>query len=171
MTRETTPDLFEPSLSEEDDLDPDVHPWSPKSIVYNCFFGGILSGGILFALNERRMGREKAVLPSMLVALVLGLGVFTAVVLCVIRFEGLDNTQARFAFRGASALLGLIWAQRQKRRFETFIRNGGDAAGLWLPGFLAILVALAILIGWMFLLYVAFDIPLDSLSSNRTYGR
>ncbi len=57
MSERTPPeDLLEPTLAEEDDAVDFDRPWNPMSLTILTFFCGVTAGGILLAINFKRLG-------------------------------------------------------------------------------------------------------------------
>lgn len=65
---------LEPILTQDDDLDGFGRPWNPELVVFAVFFAAELAGGLLVALNFRRLGMPRRFLPT--------LALFGALCLC-----------------------------------------------------------------------------------------
>ncbi len=148
---------------EEEGFSGDLAPWNPSSIVYNAFFCGPLSAGLLFAFNTKRLGRPAAFVPSLVIAVLAGLGIQALVVLYLGSCGPIARQDARLGFRVAAVLLGLVWAWIQRPRFEVFARDGDAAASLWKPGFIALVAGLVIQIAWMALLQQWLEFEFEDL--------
>lgn len=118
-------DLLRPSLEEEDDAVEFDRPWKPASLVFLTFFGGLLAGGVMLALNERRLGRSERYNPTMLIAvgatlLIYGVYSFLWATGAITRTEdGGDGERiGRIVVRAVSVGVAMFLSWRQSSRFR-----------------------------------------------------
>jgi len=138
-------DLLEPSLTEEDDATGFAMPWNPWSVVVACFFCGAYAGGALMAWNFRRLGQPRDILPCLAAFLVVGL--LLAVGLGLLIQEGVvaigdqaDKRLARFVAEALIVVLAMVFAKRQKRRYDIYVQSGGEPGPFLRWGALGFLV-------------------------------
>jgi hypothetical protein len=162
------PDLLQPSLAPDLDANRFQRPWDPTSLPYTGFWGGPIAGGILTAINWRRLGspgRARSVLLwTALVAFALPLHVTLR------RLDLTDGTPLdhRQAGRLLSVIVGVgftfLVSRKQRALVEAWEAEQHKPASLWRPGFLAILLGRAlelVLIGVCFVIaHLLFDMPL-----------
>ncbi len=142
-------DLFEPSLTDRDDVDLTARPWRPRSIVYNAFFAGILSAGALFALNQRRLGRPERFAATLAIAILLA-AVLPVLLLLAFRTKGeIPSSTVRLASRLIAVAAALAFARNQTARFLAFERSGGEPASLWGFGFASLLTLGILQAAWI----------------------
>ena len=149
-----TEDLFTPTLSEDDDALDFDQPWNPQSLVFATFFGGFLTGGILFGLNFKRLGRPERAWPCIVGGAILTLAWTYFAVDARQRgwYEGDSGLRSavRIAQRALPVIVALWIAQLQKRRFRVYEGAHGEGARALVPGFLAVLLSMVVTFGLAF---------------------
>lgn len=127
-------ELLQPSLSADFDVRKFDRPWDPSNLPYAAFFFGPLAGGVLYALNYKRLGSPRnarlCLAGSVLISLVaiasiawlLDSGVITT-----------KSRVARFGLQGLSAAVGLALSKHQRGRFRAWEQLGRPPRKLLLP--------------------------------------
>ncbi len=138
-------DLFTAVLDEKDDLVGFQKPWRPGSLVFLCFFAGPFGGGALMGWNFRKLGMTRWVWPCWLVFAGTGLVAYGVLVSRMVGMdEAGDEYLAKNLLRALWILLALVFAHFQKRRFQIFEAGDEEPASLWIPGIIALLVAMLV---------------------------
>ena len=143
------PDLFAPTLQGHAPARARALPWRVSSQFWPAFFGGSVAVGILAWLNGRRLGlaleRQRWIVISTLLAFVVSLGLLVYVVT--------GTTQpwvwGRRTFQVVGVVLYLVLVRIQQpadRRHQMF---EGHYASLRGPGFLAVMVGVAVFLAAM----------------------
>ncbi len=150
-------DLLRPTLSAGLDVRTYRPLFPPQSILWSCFFGGPLAGGIMFGTNYARMGRRDLAKKCWIGAALITLALVAGVCWYLIHARGLGprsrpSTQGiRYLFSGVGLAIGWFVAKHQQPLFTAWESAGHQAARLWLPGGLAILAGAAITFGALWL--------------------
>jgi hypothetical protein len=149
-------DLFTPTLTEQDDAAGFDRPWRPWSLVVLAFFFGLPAGGTLLALNFRRLGMPRRVVPALvLVALATPAMAAVSAWVAAARLAPVDSDadrHLRWILRAVSCLVAIGIALPQQRRFRLFQTADLPGGRLLWPGLAAVLVSLAL----QFLLFALF---------------
>jgi len=99
--------------------------YTPNQIALATFVGSTLAGTVLLAINERRLGRPDAVLPTII------LGVFASVALMAFTAVLPDSVPTLpFAIVGIFGIRGIAHV-RQNDRIEKHIAAGGRRGSGW----------------------------------------
>ena len=141
--------LLQPSLTVEDDAVGFARPWNPWSAVFAYFFAGPFTGGVLLALNFKRLGSRRMVWRCVL--LCGGIGLAASVGYLALIHTGVTeswtSSQVRLLSTGARVigLLPALWmASLQSRRFRIYSSTGEDPSGLWIWGLGAVIAGLGV---------------------------
>jgi hypothetical protein len=141
------PSLFRPTLTTADDAVGFRQPWRPMSLAILAAFFGILSGGLLLALNERRLGRPERL--WILLGLVACVFTLELVAIYLAAFLGWVDFSSRtgrgavdVAGRVASGVVGVVIAQTQRRRYMLFEQTGEPGGNLLWPAIGSIALAI-----------------------------
>lgn len=142
-------DLLTPVLTEEDDALGFDRPWNPWFLLLIAFVFGIVPGGVLLALNFRRLGRPRGTVPALAVVVAAAL-MDSAAWAIVDRF--VDPEGSAFGYLGFGALVAprlvaLAIARRQRRRFRLCRACGVETGGLRLGAGAVIVLGIAAEIG------------------------
>ncbi|MBI5363356.1 MAG: hypothetical protein HZA53_09260 [Planctomycetes bacterium] len=143
-------DLLRPTLAADFDVRTFDRPWDPSGLPIAAFFFGPLGGGILYALNYRRLGQRRHARWCFAGAVVVAL-LFIAVSAWLIA-SGVLTTKdriARYGVQGLSALLGLALTRHQSGRFGAWEALGQPKRKLLGPA-LAIGIGAGLLYGLLF---------------------
>lgn len=97
--------------------------YSPAAIAVHTFLFSPLIGGLLAALNWRRLGQESRARQTAM----LGVGAVVALVALGYFFPDLPGG----AFAGGPAALAVIWHKEHKPHFEAHQAAGGESAAWW----------------------------------------
>ena len=145
-------DLLRPSLAADFDVRTFDRPWNPSYLPFVAFLMGPLGGGILYALNFRRLGQPRRARACMIGAVVLTLACAGLIVGLI--DAGVLTTKdriARYGVQGLSAGLGLVLTRLQSGRFRAWEQLGrpprkllGPAIGYGCLGALAFGVLLVL---------------------------
>jgi len=132
-------DLLRPSLSSKDDLGEFDRPWYPPHITLIGFLCGLVTAGILFGWNYRRLGIQRRqwwiVLGALLLFLAFQCGVTYGL---SVGWWGLNDAPTiRFVNRGLTIVASLLIAHDQKSRYRLAMATDHPAGSIWIPGFIA----------------------------------
>jgi hypothetical protein len=145
-----TDDLFQPSLTSNDDRHGFQNPWNPKQLMWVAVFGGILATGFLMLINDRRLG-----LPSRMAWLAPLIGVvWIGIILLTLNIIGLPlsegginpalSSEFRLINRVVALVLAWVLLIPQRRRFDIFETGAEKPDSLWKPA-LGAIVAVTVL--------------------------
>ena len=99
--------------------------WSPFGIAWITFLLSVLAGGILHALNERRLGRERSWRATLYRNLFLG---------TLLLLPGLLHMRPGPAsLLSGNLLIALYFYKTQSDLFTQHVAAGGARARLWFP--------------------------------------
>lgn len=134
-------ELLAPTLSDEDDVAGFNSPWNPNSLVLATFFSGLIAGGVLLAINAKRLGLPKRTLPTLIVSVVAGVGL-QAVVAWVLASgmipKGGSTRALQFGIQGISVAIAFYLAEQQRKRFRIFEATGRPSGKLLVPVVIAL---------------------------------
>jgi hypothetical protein len=148
---ETVDELLQPSLSADFDVRKFDRPWDPSNLPYAAFFFGPLAGGVLYALNYKRLGSARHAWLCLTGSVLLSLVAIAVVVwLLVSGVITAENRVARFGIQGLSAAVGLALSKHQRGRFRAWEQLGRPPRKLLLPA-LGIGLACALVFAVLFL--------------------
>ncbi len=156
-------DLFQPTLTSDDDVAGFEEPWDPTSLTFLTFFAGPLAGGALFAANFKRLGQPSRFVPTLMIVAAVSLPSYALIPSVVtLRYAPFDargkiiaeaaRTEAqenrfRSARRTGNLVLRLIGiclalalAAKQKSRFRLCVGTDHPTASLWATGVIAFFV-------------------------------
>lgn len=145
-----TDDLFQPSLTSDDDRHGFQNPWNPKQLMWVAVFGGVLATGILMLINDRRLGlpSRMAWLAPLIVIVWVGIIVLTLNIVDFNSGESGGNPALGSEFRLINRVVALVMAWvlliPQRRRFEIFETGEEEPESLWKPA-LGAIVAVSVL--------------------------
>lgn len=149
-------DLFAPSLDERDDSEGFGTAFDPRSLWFACFFGGPVAATILFALNARRLGQPKQVVPLALGFLAVTFATLTVGTYVAMTGAGADATadaslgrNVRMGTRIVGLALGGVGYFLQRRRFELYLGEGREPAKALLPCIGVIVLSALVSLVWV----------------------
>ncbi len=126
--------LLRPSLSADFDVRKFDRPWDPSNLPYAAFFFGPLAGGVLYALNYKRLGSPRHAWLCLAGSVLLS---FVAIAVFVwLLASGAITTKdriVRFGLQGLSAAIGLALSKHQSGRFRAWEQLGRPPRKLLLP--------------------------------------
>lgn len=135
-------DLLTPTLTAADDALGFGRPWNPNGVTLASFFGGPLTAAGLFAINARRLGLPRQVVP-ILVSFGLLAVLHIAVIIKAKQGElAVDDRSIRLGSSLVTVVAALGIARLQGHRFRLFVRSGGDLAPLFRIGILAVVLGI-----------------------------
>ena len=139
-------DLFRPSLDASHDVELVDRPWDPASITMASFFVGPFGAAWLVARNQGRLrtGGLRWLLP--VAGILVSVGTHLSIYFGPADAEPLESGQVRVLMRIATVALTWLALAPQRTRFRIFEHEGGKAAGMWGPGFLALFLNLLLAI-------------------------
>ncbi len=152
-----TDDLFQPSLSSEDDRHNFNSPWNPRNLMWVAVFGGVLATGILMVINDRRLGvpNRMAWMVPLIIVLWVGAIVLTFNIVDITPGGDAGNPALGSEFRLINRVVGLVMAWvlliPQRRRFEIFETGEEEPEPLWKPA-LGAIVAVSVLQFFIFVI-------------------
>ena len=133
----TDDNLLTPVLDERHDLVGFSRPWNPWRLVFITFFAGAFGGAYLFAVNSKKLGQRKNVLPCAIVFAFVGILqlVLLAYYIDAAITEDAQNTIRR-TFRLISRVVNVLLASGiayfQVKRFRIFeFGDEEEGALLW----------------------------------------
>lgn len=160
---ESDDDLLRPTLATDFDVRTFDRPWSPSNLPFAAFFFGPLGGGVLYALNYKRLGSARHARLCLIGAIALTL-VFLVVGAWLVT-SGMLTTKdriLRFGMQGISAGIGLLLTKHQNGRFRAWEQLGEPPRKLLLPA-LAIGFSCALVFALLFVVaLLAFGFELSS---------
>ncbi|MBI3919860.1 MAG: hypothetical protein HY318_00480 [Armatimonadetes bacterium] len=135
-------DLFQPSLTEEDDATGFHEPWSPWALVMLSFFFSLASGGTLLAINFNRLGMRRWFYPALALVILVTLGtcgfLFWATTHGLIAPKNRGSASTfRMVTRACHVAIAIGMASMQRRRFRLHQFSGLQTGKLWIPAILA----------------------------------
>lgn len=139
-------DLLRPTLTAGLDVRTYRPLFAPQSILWPCFFGGPLAGGILFGMNYARMGRRDLAKKCWVAAIVITLALGTGMCWYILQQYETDSSTRpstrglRYVTSGVGVAIGWLVAKHQQPLFTAWENAGNRPAGLWIPGVLACVV-------------------------------
>jgi hypothetical protein len=117
--------------------------YTPNQIALATFVGSTLAGTVLLAMNERRLGRPEAVVPTV------ALGLFASVALMGFSAALPDNVPTLpFAVIGIFGIRGIAHV-RQHERIQKHLAAGGRRGSGWTAfgiGMVGLVVVLAVIV-------------------------
>ncbi len=142
-------ELFTPTVTAEDDAVGFDYPWNPYSIVFATFFAGVFAGGLLFALNYRRLGQPRRCLPVAVGASAIAIVVYLMANLLIgkgiVQIDGIQPHRiVKFITQMLAVILALAMAATQHKRFRLAQYSDQPLGRLLLPGLAA--VALGVIV-------------------------
>ena len=139
--RATTDELLRPTLSADFDVHAFRKPWNPRHLVWSGFLGGPLSGGVLAALNYRRLNQNSRAFVALAVTLVVCLAFAVAWALWG---PPLDEARGRQSWhlpvRAVGCVLTLALSAPQNKLFDAYRAADLEPGKLLWPAVAAILV-------------------------------
>lgn len=136
-------DLLTPSLTAEDDTHGLDRPWEPIHLVILSFFFGILSGGVLLALNFKKLGKPHLVVPTLAaVVAVFLVSVFGQLYWIDSRVEQARSENLDAALQTTLGGPDSVVASEQKPLKE--VRDDAESLSRWVLKGVAIVVGLII---------------------------
>lgn len=158
-----------PCLTEEDDAVEFDRPWNPTNLLLLTFFGGLPAGGVLFALNERRLGRPEHFTRTLVVMIGASLVVYG--VLAYLRVAGIFTagegdvkSVSRLVVRGISVGVAMIFSWQQSKRFRLAemhdVEMGKHLAPVLLALVLGVVAVMIIMYGFT-LLFIALGLQVE----------
>jgi nitrogen fixation-related uncharacterized protein len=142
-------ELFQPSLTEDDDVAGFNQPWNPWTLVVLTFFFGIVPGVGLLAFNYERLGIKGRLYGTLAVAVVIEV-LATLIYVWAVQSGTVDPANRddwrpfRFAIKAGFVLTAILVARTQQKRFRLFERSGLPAGHLLKPALAAIAVGLCL---------------------------
>jgi hypothetical protein len=169
-----TDDLLRPTLTAADDACFFRRPWDPGHLTILTFFCGLPAGGLLFALNERRLGQSKRTGVTFAIVAVATLVIYGILSWLVASRplsaeDGDPSRIQRVAVRAASIAVALFLASRQSARYRLSQAQGeprGKLLGIGIAAFLAGNAAVVLLVMGLVALFTAIlgpDAPYGAL--------
>ncbi len=145
-------DLLTPTLTKADDVPAGAQPWNPTLLVVATFFLGLFAGGGLLALNFKRLGQPRRVLPTLLVVGVVVVVIAAVTGWLIARHDLMDADRNvrqgyRFVVQVLNLAIALGIARFQQAVFRSHQRSGHPSGSLWKPVLLALPVALVVEFG------------------------
>jgi peptidoglycan/LPS O-acetylase OafA/YrhL len=147
MTVKSREHLYQPTVTADDDVRNFDQPWDPGHLTILTFFTGLLGGGVLLALNFRRLGQPQRGPWSMVAVIVLGIALVVASVIAM--DAGQSSSLVRIGGRAVAVAIALVLARLQKHRWEIFDPGIEEQRRLLWPAigsFVAAMVASAIIV-------------------------
>jgi hypothetical protein len=138
-------DLFQPTLTEEDDAVGIKRPWNPWSLVVLTFFFGLPAGGGLLSWNLYRLGAPRRVLPAVALVVLGTLGLAALDGWMTFRFSDTQRQLGSVLVRAGATLVAAGLAGAQRKRFRVFRSTGQEEGKLLLPGIAAAVLSLIVL--------------------------
>lgn len=136
-------DFFTPSLDERHNLEGVKEPWDPGTIVWSSFLVGPGGAAVLVFLNNNKLGiHNKNWLMLVVVTIIASL----QLVEIDLGIRELGSGNWRLFINALTVVVTLLATRPQKIRFRIFESEGGEPKSLFLPGLLAFLAGLALLI-------------------------
>jgi hypothetical protein len=142
-------DLFKATLTEADDAVDFDRPWSPWSLVILTFFGGLVAGGGLLALNFRRLGTRGRVFTTLAVVGVVTV-VMAAATAWTVTWGGIDPSDRearrvhRMVQKAIECAVAAAFAVQQRRRYRLFQTTGLEAGRLVVPALAAVGISIVV---------------------------
>jgi TolA-binding protein len=124
---------------------PETKLYSPIAIGACTFLFSPLVGGLMAAVNHRRLGEEKEAKQTAMIAVG---ATATLMVIGAIWPDDWGNA-INGGIAGASGVLAVQWAQSTRNRYEEHTKNGGVTASPW-PVVGGGVIFLALLVGLVF---------------------
>jgi hypothetical protein len=159
MSAHSDDDLLRPSLTEEDDAIGFDRPWDPSSLVMLAFFGGLVAGGGLLALNFRRLGLKDRFVPALL-TVALSEIVWTCALIWLIGYGShplIDFVSWRsygLAAHIFTCFLALVMARFQQKRYRLFKTRRLPDGKLFVPALAALAVGLVVNFVELFIVFM-----------------
>ena len=143
--RATTDELLQPTLSADFDVHAYRRPWNPRNLIWSGFLGGPLSGGVLVALNHRRLNQPRQALVALAFTIACCIALAVGLALWGPLLDGPNGRRSvRFAISAVGSVLTLVLAAPQNKRFEAYTAAGLAPGKLLWPA-LAAIVGLGLL--------------------------
>ena len=153
-------DLLQPTLGAEFDVTRFGRPWDPERLRYVTFFAWPLGAGALFALNYRRLGRERAARWTLAGSLLLLVLLLVAVAILAQDRAQLGDRNlvrtVRFVLVGVCIAASVAVAKDQARAFRAYTLGDGEPARLLGPAVIAIVANLVATAALLVLVLVLF---------------
>jgi len=154
-------DLFRPTLTEEDDAVGFDRPWNPYHLVLVTFFSGLPGGGVLLALNFRRLGMKEKVHFALWEIGAASVLLFALAGWLAAGYRHTANWSStsqllRLGLQAISVVVALLIAGRQRRRFRLFEASNLPGGKLFWPIVAALIggmAATALLVGFFLFLF------------------
>ena len=124
MSRVESVDL---SPAPRDPIPPDTKLYSPIAIGACTLLFSPLVGGLMAAVNHRRLGEEKEAKQTAMMAV----GATAALMLIGALWPDDWGNAINGGLAGASGVLAVQWAQSTRNRYEEHQKNGGATASPW----------------------------------------
>lgn len=139
--RATTDELLQPTLSADFDVHAFRRPWNPRNLIWSGFIGGPLSGGVLAALNYRRLNQPARALVALAVTFVVCLAFAVAWALWGSPLDEAPGRQsARLSVRAVGCVLTLALSAPQGKLFEAYKAADLEPGKLLWPAVASIIV-------------------------------
>ena len=149
------------------ELRPIEPSWHPRSLLLPSFFGGPITGAILYWRNAGFIGHknDRKLILSLFLVLMLAASVAQVDGLRRAKLELLANPEryknlVQFATRGATLLIAFWVGSRQEPRVRT---DQGDPRPLLLPGLGAILAGWALSLPFFLIVAVVYNFVCERL--------
>lgn len=152
---EADADLLAPTLTEADDLTGFSAPWNPQMVTVLVLLSGPLAGGVLLALNFRRLGLPQHAPRALWTFSLLALATTAPYGWLYVAGHWPEPPPHRgtiaFARNLAALVLALFLVRPQKPRFRLWQACGREPASLLGPGLLAFVLGNAATFGLLML--------------------